>query len=160
LKLKKCEIEKETIISILKGHCLLNENKFEITRSFAIKNLNLENAFKSQLNNIEHRLKENTETFGNQKWKEDSNSNNIIERNFVYNQFESICNTFDHNELIKSNILIGFHAVPNENVAKSIFESGFASLEKLDSGYFGKGNIFNTRIRICKYLFYKNNNKY
>ena len=36
-------------------------------------------------------------------------------------------------------VWICFHAAPSEDVAKSILRGGFAQLQKLDAGYFGKG---------------------
>ena len=36
-------------------------------------------------------------------------------------------------------VWIAFHAVPSEDVAKSILKGGFAPLQQVDAGYFGKG---------------------
>lgn len=67
--------------------------------------------------------------------------NSDKDRHSTYDQYQQLCKSFPWNEEGYPNILVMCHGT-QYGLAKAICQTGFASLAKLDAGWYGKGIYF------------------
>jgi len=130
----------ENIQKILK---FLKANNLPISSVKAVYNRTLIESFLGAYRIMNQRFTDSPNIFNVQEWKNDyKDRNNTVFRDFVYQQFDDRVKAFQDGTL-RVPLIPTVHATVGA-VCEKIAETGFASLSKVDNGFYGKGIYLST----------------
>jgi len=145
----------------------LGGGKLKISKAFGIYNASIISNFATTCSLLSHRFTDSPNVFKKETWREDKRKEL---RQVVYDRFHSFAKSFEWNLIIdeiselrksltKKNSLIDLNPFVEKETAVQIIptihgtsdkkawkicSTGFAALQSLDSGYYGKGIYFTT----------------
>jgi len=118
-------------------------DEINITKVIAISAIHLAQRVSTTRIVLRERFKSDPETFKNQKWMKEANS---TERTYTMEHFKKYLNNFEWNMDLDTDdapVLPVAHGT-RLRLANKIIAGGFAKLNTLDDGYYGKGIYFST----------------
>jgi len=119
----------------------LHSDQIKFEEVYAVYNVTLLSAFKSQFSIISTRHRDSPKLFCKKDWGDQED--NLDHRNWVYSKYDDRVNVFDWNKSLDLPIIPAIHGT-DKTIAWSICASGFAALSTLDAGYYGKGIYFSS----------------
>jgi len=119
----------------------LDSDKIVIDEAYAIYNLTLLSAFRSNRQIISTRHSNTPGLFQKSDWKDDKSCEE--QRNWVYSKYKERVDTYDWNKNLELPIIPAIHGT-DEKIAWNICAAGFAALSTLDAGFYGKGIYFSS----------------
>jgi len=133
--------------------CMHGTNfKFIISKSFAVSNPLLNQAFFNRYTQLQTRFEESPDIFFKKDWLSNKYS---TWRQWILDHLTLYTNSFNYNVNNEIKIIPVFHIASSLETAYKICETGFSALSLSDEGWFGKGIYFTTNLKYA--LQYHNN---